>query len=79
MAQKIVATTNITYGTADGESVTFQVGDPVDTEKYGITKVQLKDLYDAGAITIEDVPDAPVKKLEAPAKDVKSSGTSNPT
>lgn len=86
MAKKIVAKTNISYGKADGEVVEIAAGDEVDAQELGMTKQQLKDLYDAGALTVEGNDDveekkeAPVKAAptKATASEVKSGDKSNP-
>lgn len=54
MAKKIVAKTNISYGKKDGESVELVPGDEVNVSELGITKTQLEQLYDAGAIELQE-------------------------
>lgn len=77
MAKKVIAKTNIDYGKADGEVVKIAVGEEVDTKGLGMTKKQLEDLYDAGAVDIEETADteeAPAAE-ETPAAPVKSAPT----
>lgn len=58
MAKKIVAKTNISYGKKDGEQVDFAPGDEVNASELGMTKAQLEQLYDAGAIELQETADA---------------------
>jgi len=71
MVKKIVAKTNISYGAKDGEVFDFEPGDEVDASKLGMTKAQLEQLYDAGAIELQETTDAKEKKEEpvVPASD----------
>lgn len=72
MAKKVVAKTNISYGNANGEQVDIVVGDEVDPKALGMTKKQLTDLYDAGAIELEETAD---KREEDQEKTVEETGT----
>lgn len=58
MAKKIVAKTSISYGKKDGEQVDFVPGDEVNASELGMTKAQLEQLYDAGAIELQETADA---------------------
>lgn len=79
MAKKITAKLNIQHGLDDGTVVHLVPGDEVDQAKLGLTKTQLEQLYDAGAIAIEETQEAPASTptKSAPAK-ATTSGTSNP-
>ena len=58
MAKKVVAKTNISFGKKDGETVEFAPGDEVNVSELGMTKAQLEQLYDAGAIELQETADA---------------------
>jgi len=51
MAKGYVSTTTIQYGTPEGETVTFAPGDPVT----GLTKEQMAELWEAGALEEREV------------------------
>lgn len=68
MAKKVLATTDIRH---NGE--TYLNGTELDTSLF--TKVQLRELHDAGAIEVVDIPEA--EKAEKPVgPDVETVGTS---
>jgi len=54
MAKGWRATTNIQHGAKDGEQVTFEPGDPVT----GLTKEQMAELWEAGALIEAEVEDS---------------------
>lgn len=71
MTKKIVAKTNISYGTPEGKSVELKPGDDVNAGELGMTEAQLKELYDAGAIELQETVDKREKvgKEELEAKE----------
>lgn len=57
MAKKVIAKTNISYGKSDGETVQIPAGEEVDTKGLGMTRKQLEELYDAGALEFDETAD----------------------
>lgn len=82
MAKKVIANTGIKH-IFDGQDYLVLAGEVVDTSKF--SKEQLEQLYDAGAVTIEETKDVEIEsstpKKAVPAKaatpEVKSSGPGN--
>lgn len=58
MTKKIVAKTNIAHGKDDGTVVEFKPGDEVNPRELGLSKGQIEQLYDAGAIELQETADA---------------------
>jgi len=56
MAKVVRAVTAIDHGNDTGK-YHYEPGDPLEIKQF--TKEQLKDLFDSGAIEMEDAPDAP--------------------
>lgn len=79
MAKKIVAKTNISYGKADGEQVDIVAGDEVDPKALGMTRKQLTDLYDAGALEIQETEDKREDDKEKAAEETGTMATEEPT
>lgn len=78
MAKKIVAKTNISYGKKDGETVEFAPGDEVNASELGMTKTQLEQLYDAGAIELQETADAREEDKEKASEDNEAPVTEEP-
>lgn len=67
MAKKIVAKTRISHGMSDGKTVEVQVGEEVDPKKLELTKEQLTQLYEAGAVEVQETKDEKVEEEETPS------------
>jgi len=66
MGKKVVAKTDIKH-VVDGEKYNVRAGEVVDPNKF--TKQQLEQLYDAGAVELQETADAREEDAEPPVTD----------
>ena len=72
MGKKVVAVTQVRHGETDGKAHVFEAGEELDPGVF--TEQQLRDLYAAGAVRVED--SEAVKKADQ-AADKLASGEQN--